>query len=139
MWFQFPKGCSRISVERQEFSAEALDEAGREYFRAPNHFAPKILALPGFAAVDPPDGAPDDLSNADPLRDSAISDLSRHNDALREELTNLRSDLGAANAKIVALTNEKVALEAEIEQLKHDLEVAREEQEDAPAPAKGKR
>jgi predicted nucleic acid-binding Zn-ribbon protein len=54
-------------------------------------------------------------------------------------LTNLRSDLGAANAKLIALTHEKEALEAEMEQLKHDLEVAREEQEDAPVNTKGKR
>lgn len=99
-----PAGWSGISVEQQQFECEVRDADGKGYFRAPDHFAARLLAIPGFAiAASVPEGAPEDLPRADPLRDGAIAELSKGNEALRMEVTNLRSDLVAANAKIKAL------------------------------------
>lgn len=131
MWFKFPEGCSNISVEQQSFSIEVVDGDGRGYFRAPAHFAARILGTNmGFAAdVIPPDGAPEDLPRADPLRDGAISELTGTNEALRMELGGMRSDLEAERAKVRALEtarnnlNEKVRAQEElIANLKEQIE-----------------
>jgi hypothetical protein len=109
MWFRLPEGCTGLSVEQQEFGIEAKDEEGRGYFRAPDHFAPRILMLKGFSIAEPPEGSPDDLPKADPLRDTAIANMSREAEGMRTEIANLRSDLIAANARVVALVNERDA------------------------------
>jgi len=141
MWFTFPQGYDRISVQQQQFEPEAEDDDGRKYFRAPDHFAPLILAIKGFAvAAKPPEGAPADLPQADPLRDSAISLLTRTGEALKLENANLRSDLAAATARITALVNEKAVLAAEVDKLKERVAILEEEAEDKPLdlPKKGK-
>ena len=110
MWFSFPTGCQRIVVEQQLFNSEAEDKEGRKYFRAPAHFAPRILALRGFDVAEPPVGSPDDLPLADPSRDGAITELTMQVTALSIEAADLRSDLGVAKARIVALVGENAAL-----------------------------
>lgn len=115
MWFRFPEGCDRISVERQQFTTEVSDENGRAYFRAPDHFAPIILSIRGFSlASDLPEGAPPDLPQADPLRDGAISQLTKEQEALKIEVQNLRSDLTSARAQAMALAHENSALSAKL-------------------------
>jgi FtsZ-binding cell division protein ZapB len=132
MWFTFAEGYERISVERQEFGTELITADGRHCFRAPDHFAPNILAIKGFAILkDVPEGAPDDLPKADPLRDSAIALLSGEKEALKRENQDLRTDLGAATAKIAALVREKSNLEAQVVALQQAVDDLKEELEDA--------
>lgn len=130
MWFQFPQGCERISIERQTFVAEMTDAEGRTYFRAPDHFAPSILGIGGFSIVaKPPDDFPEDLPQADPLRDGAIAGLTKAAEAMKGEIKDLRSDLATASARITALTNENIDLrqklyasEAVVEALNEQIE-----------------
>ncbi len=103
MWFLFPEGSDRISVQQQEFASEFVDADGRQYFRAPDHFAGIILDQPGFRSVKPPEGAPEDLPLADPLRDGAIGQLGSQVDALKLENTSLKAantELKATNADL---------------------------------------
>ena len=133
MWFSFPPGCGAISVERQEFVAEWTDDNGKGYFRAPDHFAPRILAIQGFSVVETPDGAPADLPKADPLRDSAIAELTGTAQAQRDEIQNLRSDLQAATARVAALSNEKTDLVTKLAVAEAKIHELEEEIEDRPA------
>jgi small-conductance mechanosensitive channel len=112
MWFSFPEGCTSISIERQEFMIE-LANNGVSYFRAPDHFAPRILAINGFA-IAKVENLPPDLPQADPLRDGAIGELTRTLESQRLEIQNLHSDLTASQAILAALTNEKANLAATI-------------------------
>jgi hypothetical protein len=116
MWFSMPEGCGGITVECQEFGPEVKDEKGVASFRAPDHFAPRILAITGFAVATPPEGAPDDLPRADPLRDGAIAELTALTESQKTEIQNLRSDLNAASARTVALKNENTDLRTKLEQ-----------------------
>jgi len=61
MWFGFPPGATQISVNNQIFEIEAKDDNDRGLFRAPDHFAPQILDLPGFSRVEAPKDGPPDL------------------------------------------------------------------------------
>ena len=135
MWFSMPKGCGRISVELQQFAAEATDENGVNYFRAPDHFAPRILAIAGFAKAEPPAGSPDDLPKADPLRDSAIAELTGEMSALRIEAQNLRSDVNAANARNAALVNDNAKLQSDLVEANRKIEGLEEKLEDLGASA----
>lgn len=111
MWFAFPSGCSGISVELQQFVPEVKGEDGREYFRAPDHFAPRILEIKGFAiANDLPANAPADLPKADPLRDNAITELTAASESQKREIQSLREDVIAGNSTIVALRNDNAKL-----------------------------
>lgn len=116
MWFSFPEGSDSITVERQPFPAEITDSKGRSYFRAPDHFAPRILEIPGFSACNPPDGSEglEELPNQDPLRDGAIGELTARLAAQGIELQNLRSDYNAQQAKMSALVAEKTELERQL-------------------------
>ena len=125
MWLRFPDGTERISVAQQNFEVEARDDEGHGYGRVPNPLAPQLLSL-GFKPDEPPKGAPDDLPVADPLRDGAIADLTRQNSSLRGDVTDLRSSLTAANAKISALTTERNSLEERV----HTLEARNAELEE---------
>jgi hypothetical protein len=101
MWFKLAEGATGISVQGQEFSAEVIDEEGRGFFRAPDHFAPLILDLKGFEAVGAPPGTDlPDLPQADPERDTAITrmtmqiqSLTNERDALREQNKELQDQL----------------------------------------------
>lgn len=130
MWFTFPEGVKGIAVELQHFAPEFRDESGRDYFRAPDHFAPRILTIKGFAIADPPEGAPEDLPRADPLRDGAISELTRFSESQKIEIQNLRSDLSVAAAKIMAFSNEKANFLQQIEEKDALIESLREQLED---------
>jgi len=132
VWFKFPKGVERISVERQQFVAEATDAAGVGYFRAPDHFAPMILTINGFTiASEVPEGAPADLPRADPLRDTAIAKLTVEAEAMKIEVQNLRTDLGAARAKVVALELEKTELGMRLQEAQARIARMEEDQEEA--------
>ena len=134
MWFRLPEGCGGVTVERQEFVPEFRDDTGRAYFRAPDHFAPRLLEIKGFSVVETPDGAPEDLPKADPLRDGAIAELTRALEARDIEIRNLRSDLGAATAKAQAFSNERVELLEKIAKLEDKVTELEEQLEDKPEP-----
>lgn len=128
MWFRFPLGHTAISIEQQEFKAEAKDASGFEYFRAPNHFAPKILSLGGYAVVDPPEQGPDDDKERTD-KDQAIGTLSQELEAAQEEAKNLRENLNALSAEHIALTNERDGLAQKVADLTHKLTELEEEKE----------
>ena len=112
------QGFERVSIERQEFASEAKDKDGRDCFRAPAHFASKILMLKGFAALtSPPENGPDDLPLADPLRDGAIHDLSGKITTLEGRVTDLVSDLASKDAAFKAMIIERDGLIVQIQKL----------------------
>ena len=129
MWFKFPQGVEGISVERQEFSVEATDAAGGKYFRAPEHFASRILEINGFtlAGESLPEDAPADIPQLDPERDGAIQALSAANEALKLEVQTLRSDLNGAQASIAALTTQNGELTEQLHQATAKVEQLEEE------------
>jgi hypothetical protein len=100
MWFRFPPGAESITVELQNFGTEwsALDADGKEqkFFRAPDHFAPTILALPGFGSVPQPDGAPDDLAPTLGAQASAFELASAQLSSAKDENESLRNQLAEA-------------------------------------------
>lgn len=131
MWFSMPKGCGGITVERQEFSVEAKDDKGVGYFRAPDHFAPRILSLgAGFAMATPPEGAPADLPKDDPLRDGAIVELTKVSEAQKIEIQDLRADLIAATSRVTAFNNENTELKTKLMAKEKEIEELREQLED---------
>lgn len=128
MWFKFPTGSDRISIERQQFVVEAEDADGCQYFRAPDHFAPLILQNKGFGiATTVPEGAPDDLPKSDPLRDENIAMMSKQIAGLQAEVANLRTDYLSANARNAALLHEKAALATKLEEALKEIIVLKSE------------
>lgn len=132
MWFKFPKGVERISVEHQEFIVEARDTDGNCFGRTPDHFGPRILSLGmGFEIAEQPEGAPADLPRADPLRDSAIVELTQTVEANKIEIRNLTTDLGTSMAQIRALNDEKLTALAKVAELEEKILALEEKMEDA--------
>jgi hypothetical protein len=132
MWFRMPEGVSGISVELQSFAPD-IEFEGRSYFRAPDHFAPRILSNTGFELVDKvPEGFPEDIPKTDPLRDGAIAELTQSVEALKRELGGVRVDLNATVAKAAALAAEKAELMAKLEAATTKIEELEEELEDRP-------
>ena len=104
MWFRFPEGVGGISVEGQEFDPEFVDKEGVSYFRAPDHFAPRILGEDGFRAVAaPPDANLPDLPTVDTSREGAILALQAKVDALELEREGLRTQVASLTTDIEAL------------------------------------
>ena len=133
MWFAFPVGVTHIAVEGQEFTSQGVDAAGRECFNAPAHFAPRILALKGFAAageavVTKPGAvlpkAPDD--------EEAIAALSKQAEADATEIRGLREDAAKNTATIAALTTERDQLKAALEVASARVAELEDEDEEAP-------
>ncbi len=124
MWFRFPPGAEAINVQRQTFRSEHA-EGGHNFFRAPPHFAPQILQLAGFAALDPL-APPGDLApEPNPERDTVLSNLGAQIHALQGQVSDLQSGSIAANSKLVAMTAERDKLLAEISKLKGQLAAAK--------------
>lgn len=96
MWFKFPPETYQINVEQQNFVVEAEDKDGNRYFRAPDHFAPTILSLPGFSKADRPEGGPEDLPKVDPQRADEVESLAAELQSARDENQLLRQQLGEA-------------------------------------------
>lgn len=128
MWLKYPTGTERISVEQQNYEVEVRDEKNNGYGRVPNALVARLVNL-GFHKADPPEGAPADLPLADPLRDGAISDLTVANEQLRKDAESLRSDMGAANAKIGALVTERDKLLETVKTLETKLAEKADEEE----------
>lgn len=120
MWLEFPAGAENVSVERQSFGVEHTDAEGRKFTRVPNHFAPKLTAL-GFKLAKQPEGAPGDLPAPDPLRDGAISDLTRGNEQLKLDLQQAQTDMATLQARNTALTNDNIALKGRVTELEAKL------------------
>lgn len=128
-----PNGCEAITIEQQQFTSEAVDGEGLCYFRAPEHFAPRILAIEGFTAIsEPPPGSPDDLPKSDPSRDGAIEELTKQLAAKDIEIQGLRADLNSANARISALENENKDLTTKLGACEATIIALNEQLEDKP-------
>jgi peptidoglycan hydrolase CwlO-like protein len=122
MWFQFPEGVSAISVQLQDFSAQAADENGREYFHAPDHFAPLILDLPGFIAKKPPDADKIQIPMESRSSDDALVRVASQVEAFKLENGNLRSTIAELSAQRDDLKVENNNLKGEVSQLKEEIE-----------------
>lgn len=123
MWFQLPDGTDQVSVELQTFKSEVKDKEGRQYFRAPDHFAPLILDLPGFRqAKTPPDGAPPDLPKSDPLRDGAIGQLGSEVSALKTENEALKKVFAASKVEFEETLQKAKALNDDLKLKLHEAE-----------------
>lgn len=130
MWFAFPKGAETIVVERQQFQAEAVDVNGANCFRAPSHFAPRILNIPGFAlAAEIVDKTLTDLSETSSTEGQAIERLTKELEAKATELQTLREDYHKTRAETLALGKERddlktrlAAAEAKVSELEDLLE-----------------
>ncbi len=136
MWFSFPAGVARISVENQEFTAQGVDALGNECFSAPAHFAPRILALKGFlAAGEPVEAKPGAVLAKMPDDEAAITALSKQAEADATEIRGLREDAAKNTAALAALTAERDQLKAALEAANGKVAQLEAELEDKPAPA----
>jgi len=139
VWFAFPPGVERIVVEQQPFEAQGKDELGRDCFNAPAHFAPRILALKGFAAAGGPvEPLPGAVMAKEPEDEAAISAMAKQAEADAIEIRGLREDAVAKTAALGAVTAERDQLKAALTtaELKiAALEADLEDKPAAPAPA----
>jgi hypothetical protein len=119
MWFRFPEGTREISVQLQNFFPEAKDEDGRDCFRAPDHFAPIILDLPGFGQGKPI-GNPKDLPKDDLIKDTALSQLAGQVEGLKVENEALKGAMAATKMEIDEWKLKFFNLEAEFKNLQAD-------------------
>lgn len=126
MWFAFPEGVDQISVEQQIFRPEHKDKDGRQFFRAPDHFAPTILGQPGFARVEQPEGAPEDLPKDDPQRSAALDQMATEVGALQEEVVRLRAENADLIKERDALLASNKGLEEELDAQDKELTKLRE-------------
>ena len=100
MWFKFPDGVDQISVQQQPFKVE-VEQEGKKFFRAPDHFAPLILDLPGFTGERPQgDGVPPDLPPSIPGAESTV-------DALTLQLSELKESEAALRETLATVTKER--------------------------------
>jgi len=142
MWFQFPPGAESITVQRQNFGVEIKDAQGIGYFRAPSHFAPTILAIPGFGlARDLPDDAPVDNTGTG-KEEKAMSSLAASLEAKDMEIQGLREDLNAAMAENASLKEKNAQLLADNDKLQDLMDNIEQQLEDkgqaVPAALKAK-
>lgn len=120
MWFRLPEGVDNISVERQAFATEVRDSSGRGYFRAPDHFAPTLMSIPGFGAASPPESV--DLTGLPEINTSAPSEISEQAQkitALEDLVSSLRTDLSQRSAELAATLHERDELKLKL----HEAEV----------------
>ena len=92
MWFKFAPGATNITVEQQQFSIE-YSVGPTNYFQAPSHFASKILAFKGYAAVEKPEGAPADKLKIDAKKEDEEAGLVMQVQELREEIKSNNTDV----------------------------------------------
>lgn len=141
MWFKTAPGVSAITVEQQEFVPAIFVEedwhnprtkqtvkVSRGLFRAPDHFANKILDLPDFVAIPTPEGE-EDLPQADPLRDGAINQLSGRLAQASVTEQNLRAAIAEITVERDNYRLRVYELEAEIAELNGETPPERPEQE----------
>lgn len=115
MWFRFPDGVEQISANLQNFKTEVTQE-GKAFFRAPDHFAPLILDLPGFAAERPQGkDIPDDLPTSMPGSENAL-------DTLTQQLSAAKESEAAVRETLSAVTNERDKLMAALKVAKEEVD-----------------
>lgn len=120
MWFCAPQGATGVTVERQEFACGFFDKNGRGYFEAPDHFAAKLLEIPGFEVSDKPEEAPEGStlrmasSSVDP---DVLLDLQRQLGELRTDNSALVAQLNHTTGLLEAVTRERDELKAKVEEM----------------------
>ena len=103
MWFRYPPDVTSITVQQQSFGIDyevigkERADATQRYFRAPDHFAPLILDLPGFVAQKP-EGAdvPADLPTTIPGASGAVDTLTGQLSSLKDQLEQTQAALAQA-------------------------------------------
>lgn len=138
MWFAFPEGIDQLSVEQQIFRPEHKDKDGRQYFRAPDHFAPAILGQTGFARVQRPEGAPEDLPKEDPRGNAALDQMATEVSALQDEVMRLRAMCNEVIQERDALKATNQTLGEELEALDKEMEALRAKVEAKPGDGDAK-
>jgi hypothetical protein len=103
MFFAFPNGIHEIAIEQQNFKPEFVGDDGREWFRAPNHFAQKILNLNMAFGSLPPGIIPVGCELAD---DGQFNHGGAEAVAANQErlILSLREETRLANEETVKLT-----------------------------------
>jgi peptidoglycan hydrolase CwlO-like protein len=137
MWVRFPSSTTAITIQQQNFTAEAKDAEGRHYARVPAHFTPHLLSMNmGFEICDPPaDTDLPDLPTKDPDSDKDMKHLGQQLIAAQTEMTSMREDFAAMSAKLASTVHERDKLFQENEKLKAQIQDMEEAAEDKPAPA----
>jgi FtsZ-binding cell division protein ZapB len=148
MWFIFPVGATSITVEQQPFKVEIEDVEGRGYFRAPDHFAPQILAIAGFGRASPPEGAPEDLPPSVGGQNEPVKVLVGEIEGLKLEVQRLTEDANSVKAANAALRTENAELTRKLDIAENRVKDLEDELDDtghkvpelatAGAPAKAK-
>lgn len=106
MWFKLPDGATEVSVALQNFKVEVKTELGN-FFRAPEHFAAHLLAIPGFKVQEPEGTDIADLPQADPARDDALATLAAQVEALKLQVQDAHTEIQRITAANAALANER--------------------------------
>ena len=116
MWFSFPDGTSGCSIEGQNFSAEFQDKEKREWFRAPDHFAPKILGMGiGYSSLAPgvkPDGC--DVDDLTPTFGAIGAQIGEQ----AQVIASLKGELMLANESLQKLAAQQRQAESEVAMLR---------------------
>lgn len=111
MWFMFPEGTESCSVEQQNFTSEFRDDEGRDWFQAPDHFAPKLLDMNlGFGSL-PPGRRPEGCEIDDLL--PTFGQASQQIGEQAQTISSLRAELILANESIQRLQSQQRQAESE--------------------------
>lgn len=139
MFFSFPEGCDHISVEQQNFDPEFTDKRGVNWFRAPEHFAPRILNLGlGFHALRPgdkPEGCElDDNAVFAPTAAREIGDQAIKIASISDELRLANEQSQRAMTQMQQMDSQVQFLSARNKDLEEENEKLRERLEELESP-----
>lgn len=149
MWFSFPPGSSGCSIQSQNFTSEFTDAEGRDWFRAPDHFAPKILGMGlGYKSLSigsRPDGCDvDDLAPTFGVIGAQIGEQAQVIENLKEELRlanetiqKLQAQQIQSHTQVQILSAKSADFEKENNDLRARLADFEDEQQTREALAKG--
>lgn len=111
MWFKFPEGAEGCSIEQQSFASEYKDAEGRDWFRAPAHFAPAVLGTGlGYEAL-PQGQAPEGCTIEDDLPTHGA--LGAQVGERAQTIASLQADLMRANETIQKIESAQRQAEGE--------------------------
>jgi len=118
MWFRFPEGTESCAIEQQSFTSEFRDTIGRDWFRAPDHFAPAILGM-GVKGLN--DTTYESLPVGEKPKGCEIDDLTPTFGAIGAQIgeqaqviASLRGELTLANETIQKITVQQRQAESEV-------------------------
>lgn len=139
MWFKFPQGQNRISLQQMNFKSEASDESGNQFFRAPDHFAGIILDQPGYTVAEPPKGAPADLPKPDSAEANVIPLLTGQIKDLQVKLEAAEAAFETVKARLASVAMERDELKLALHESTMKIQELEDSVKSPPAPEEKKR